>query len=162
MKWWLGGGLTFVAFRLDFCCIQESRWKDEGAKILGSESMTCKFFWNGCDLGYARVGVIMMSERWISQMIEVRRVSERIIVLRVAIGKLVMNIISAYAPQVDLHMEEKEDFWVRMIETVSSIGPGEKVLIGGDLKMGMLELNHLVMKMCMADLVSETEMWKEK
>ena len=26
-----------------------------------------------------------------------------------------IDIISAYAPQVDLSMEEKEDFWVRMI-----------------------------------------------
>ena len=43
--------------------------------------MKCKFFWKGCDSGYARVGVIV-SERWISQVIEVRRVSERIIVLR--------------------------------------------------------------------------------
>ena len=72
--------------RLDFCCIQESRWKGEGAKVLGSKSMKCKFFWKGCDSGYAGVGVIV-SERWISQVIEVRRVSERIIVLRVAIGK---------------------------------------------------------------------------
>ena len=116
--------------RLDFCCIQESRWKGEGARVLGSESMKCKFFWKGCDSGYAGVGVIV-SERWISQVIEVlRRVSERIIVLRVAIGKMVMNVISAYAPQVNL---SKEDFWVRMIETVSCIGPGERVLIGGDL-----------------------------
>ena len=67
--------------RLDFCCIQESRWKGEGARVLGSESMKCKFFWKGCDSGYGGVGVIV-SERWISQVIEVRRVSERIIVLR--------------------------------------------------------------------------------
>ena len=35
--------------------------------------------------------------------------------------------------KLNLSMEEKEDFWVRKIETVSSIGPGERVLIGGDL-----------------------------
>ena len=76
---------------------------------------------------------MIVSERWISQVIEVQRVSERIIVLRVAIGKLVINVISAYAPQVNLSMEEKEGVWVRMTETVSRIGPGERVLIGGDL-----------------------------
>ena len=94
---------------------------------MGLCSMKCKFFWKSCDSGYSGVGVIV-SERWISQVIEVRRVSERIMVLRVAIGKLVMNVISAYAPQVNLSME---DFWVRMIETVSHIGPGERVLIWG-------------------------------
>ena len=44
--------------RLDFCCIQESRWKGEGARVLGSGSMKCKFFWKGCDSGYSGVGVI--------------------------------------------------------------------------------------------------------
>ena len=55
-------------WRLDFCCIQESRWKSEGAKVLGSESMKCKLFWKGCDSGNAGVGVIV-SERWISHII---------------------------------------------------------------------------------------------
>ena len=36
--------------KLDFCCIQESRWKGEGGKNLGSESLKCKFFWNGLHL----------------------------------------------------------------------------------------------------------------
>ena len=35
--------------RVDFCCIQESRWKGEGAMVLGSGSMKCKFFWKGWD-----------------------------------------------------------------------------------------------------------------
>ena len=118
--------------RLDFCCIQEARWKGEGAKIMGNGSMRCKFFWKGCDSGNAGVGVLV-SERWISQVIEVRRVSERLVVVRVAIGRLVLNIISAYAPQVGLSMEEKEDFWVKMLETVSNISLSEILLIGGDL-----------------------------
>ena len=55
-------------WRLDFCCIQESLWKGEGARVLGSESMKCKFFWKG----YAGVGVIMF-ERRISQVIIIQR-----------------------------------------------------------------------------------------
>ena len=30
-------------------------------------------------------------------------------------------------------MEEKEDFWVKMLETVSNISLSERLLIGGDL-----------------------------
>ena len=36
--------------KLDFCCIHGSRWKGEGVKNLGSESMKCKFFWKGLRL----------------------------------------------------------------------------------------------------------------
>ena len=57
----------------------------------------------------------------------------RLFVLSRILGKLAMNVIPAYALQVDLSMEEKEDIWVRMIETVSCVGPGERVLIRGDL-----------------------------
>ena len=106
-------------WRLDFCCIQELRLKGEGAKVLESESMKCKFFWKGCNSGYAGVGVIV-SERWISQVIEVRRVNERIIVLMVAIGKLAMNVISVYVPQVDLSMEEKKDFCYANLSSIFS------------------------------------------
>ena len=88
--------------------------------------MKCKFFWKGFDSGYAGVGVIM-SERWISQVIEVQRVRKKIIVLRVAVGKLVMDVISAYALQVNLSMEEKGDFRVKMIEPILSISPAVKI-----------------------------------
>ena len=37
---------------------------------------------------------MIVSERWILQVIKVRRVSEKIIELKVAIGKLVMNVNS--------------------------------------------------------------------
>src|SRR5664279_3466465 len=37
--------------RLDFCCLQETRWKGGSARTMGS----CKFFWIGCEEGISGV-----------------------------------------------------------------------------------------------------------
>jgi len=43
-------------------------------------------------------------------VIEVKRISERIMVLRVVVGNSVMNIVSVYTPQVGRSSEEKKEF----------------------------------------------------
>src|SRR5277367_796265 len=57
---------------LDFCCLQETRWKGESARKLGGDGKGYKFFWKGCKEGTAGVGVLV-AERWIESVIEVRR-----------------------------------------------------------------------------------------
>ena len=83
--------------KLDFCCLQETRWKEEGARVFGSEEARYKFFWIGCKEGDAGVG-ILVAEKWIDKVIEVKRVNERIILVRIVVGKCVVNLVSAYAP----------------------------------------------------------------
>ena len=53
----------------------------------------------------------MVAEKWIDKVIEVKRISERIMVLRVTVGKSVLNIVSVYAPQVGRSTDEKEKFF---------------------------------------------------
>ena len=67
-----------------------------------------KFLWMGCDEDTAGVG-ILVEQRWIEKVLEVKRVSEQIIALRVRIGKTVLNLISVYAPQVGRELEAKEE-----------------------------------------------------
>ena len=98
---------------LDFCCLQETRWKGGSARVLGRDGARYKFFWSGCEEMAAGVG-ILVAERWIKYVLEVRRVSERLMVLRVMVGKSVLNLVSAYAPQVGRLMEEKEEFLVQL------------------------------------------------
>jgi hypothetical protein len=74
----------------------------------------------------------MVAERWVDNVIEVRRVSGRLLILRVTIGKSVMNLVSAYAPQVNRDMEEKEAFLALLGKTLSGISGNEKVMVGGD------------------------------
>ena len=86
---------------IDFCCAQETRWKGESARMLGANGRRYKFFWQCCSKG--TVGVFI-AERWIGNVV---RVNEQIMYVKLVIG----NIVMAYAPQVGLSAEEKDDFW---------------------------------------------------
>ena len=90
---------------LDFCCLQETGWKGEGARKLGGY----KFFWMGREEGYHGVGVLV-AEEWIEKVLDVKRWSERIMVLRVVVGRSVVNLVSVYAPQSGRGKEEKEEY----------------------------------------------------
>jgi exonuclease III len=114
--------------RLDFCCLQETRWKGGSAKIIGSEGY--KFFWMGCKEGTAGIGVVI-AKRWVDKVIEVKRVSERVMVVRVAVGKSVLNLISVYAPQVGRSMEEKEEFWTLLGSVIGGINARESLVLCG-------------------------------
>jgi len=113
---------------LDFCCLQETRWKGGSARVIGSY----KFFWVGCEKGVSGVGVLV-ADRWVDSIIEVKRVSERILVLRVVVGKSVLNLVSAYAPQSGRPIEEKEDFYACLGETIGSANSKERYVVCGDM-----------------------------
>ena len=117
--------------RLDFCCVQETRWKGGSARMLGGEGFRYKFYWMGCEEGVSGVGVLV-AERWIENVIEVRRVNERIIVVRLMIANGIVNLISVYAPQVGRSMEDKEEFYALLGKTLTNLDADEKLLILGD------------------------------
>ena len=50
---------------------------------------------------------MLIVERWIDSV-----VNERIMYVRLVIGKQIVNIVSAYAPQVVLSAEEKDDSFI--------------------------------------------------
>ena len=114
--------------KIDFCCAQETRWKGESARILGANGRRYKFFWQGCNKGTPGVGVFI-AERWIDSVVNVVRVNERIMYVKLVIGKQIVNIVSAYAPQVGLSAEEKDDFWDSFIIVLSGIPRQENIFI---------------------------------
>ena len=85
----------------------------------------------GCEDGVSGVGVLV-AESWIENVIEVRRVNERILVVRIMIGNCIVNLISVYAPQVGRSMEDKEEFHALLGKTLASLDADEKLLILGD------------------------------
>ena len=118
--------------KLDLCCVQETRWKGGSAKMIGSDDGWYKFFWVGCEKGEAGVGVLVAA-KWVNSVIEVRRVNERVMVLRLAIGKSLLNVVSVYAPQVGRSPKEKEDFYVCLGNVLKGVSKNEKLLVCGDL-----------------------------
>jgi len=91
-----------------------------------------KVFWKGCEDGVAGVG-ILVAKRWIERVISVNRVSERLLVLRVRVGKSILNLVTVYAPQVGRTMEEKEKFMVLLGKTVSAVDAVQQLVVCGDM-----------------------------
>jgi hypothetical protein len=56
-----------------------------------------------------------------------------IILVKLLVGDLIFNIISAYAPQIGLNESVKMHFWEELDALVSSVSISEKLFIGRDL-----------------------------
>ena len=70
-----------------------------------------------------------MADGWIEKVLDVKHVSERLMVVRVIVGRSVLNLISVYASQMGRSMVEKEEFLSMLGKVVSGIDSGERLLI---------------------------------
>jgi len=62
----------------------------------------------------------------------VRRKSDRIIAIKVLVGSEFINLVSVYAPQIDLSDDIKTLFWEDLDMTIQEIPRSERLFIGGD------------------------------
>ncbi|TRY54612.1 hypothetical protein DNTS_001598, partial [Danionella cerebrum] len=93
--------------KVDILCVQETRWKGSKARSIGGGY---KLFYYGVDRKRNGVGVIL-KEEFVRNVLEVKRVSDRVISLKLEIEGVMLNVVSGYAPQVGCKLEEKERFW---------------------------------------------------
>ena len=135
--------------RVGVCCVQEVRWKGGSSCWLGNVGSRYKFLWQGTDDSSNGVGVLV-AEEWADCIQSVLRVSDRLMVVKLVVGKRLFNFISAYAPQVGRSTEEKDLFWNSMHDLVGAIPESEGVVIGGDLNghVGAVQ-RGMVLKGCM-------------
>ena len=89
-----------------------------------------KLFWMVFEKGIHGVGMLV-AHRWIEKVLYVKRVSERLMVVRVIVGRSVLNLISVYALQTGWSKVVKEEFLAMLGEVVSGIDSGERLLICG-------------------------------
>jgi hypothetical protein len=66
-------------------------------------------------------------------VVDIKRQGDRIILVKLLVGDLVFNVISAYAPQIGLNESIKMQFWEQLDALVSSVPISEKLFIGGDI-----------------------------
>ncbi|KAK3541850.1 hypothetical protein QTP86_008057 [Hemibagrus guttatus] len=85
----------------------------------------------GMDSKRNGVGVAL-KEEFVRNVLEVKRVSDRMMSLKLEIEGVMLNVVSGYAPQVGCELEEKERFWSELDEVMESIPTGERVVIGAD------------------------------
>ncbi|ESO12089.1 hypothetical protein HELRODRAFT_158511 [Helobdella robusta] len=91
---------------VDVAALQEIRWKGEGTRFVGAKGGRYKLWWKGDD-GAGGVGV-MVREELVEKVLEVRRKSNGVIVVVMVFGKVIVRVISEYAPQQSRKEEEKD------------------------------------------------------
>ncbi|KAK3572244.1 hypothetical protein QTP86_029403 [Hemibagrus guttatus] len=114
--------------KVDILCVQETKWKGSKARSIGAGF---KLFYYGVDSKRNGVGVVL-KEEFVRNVLEVKRVSDRMMSLKLEIEGVMLNVVSGYAPQVGCELEEKERFWSELDEVMESIPTGERVVIGAD------------------------------
>ncbi|KAK3543987.1 hypothetical protein QTP70_032746, partial [Hemibagrus guttatus] len=114
--------------KVDILCVQETRWKGSKARSIGAGF---KLFYYGVDSKRNGVGVVL-KEEFVRNVLEVKRVSDRVMSLKLEIEGVMLNVVSGYAPQVGCELEEKERFWSELDGVIESIPTGERVVIGAD------------------------------
>ena len=123
---------TLERRRIDICASQETRWKGGSARMIPGKDHRYKFLWTGDDTGFGGVG-ILVAEKWIDKIISVDRHSSRQMSLRILIGRKMLNVITAYAPQPGLPEVEKDDFFFNLLSSISAVPSGELLIVCGDL-----------------------------
>ena len=76
-----------------------------------------------------------MREQPAESVLEVKRVSDRLMAKKLEVNGSILNIliVSAYAPQVSNSMEEKNEFWEDLDGLIESVPKQERIVLGADL-----------------------------
>uniref|UniRef100_A0A1S3XE93 Craniofacial development protein 2-like n=2 Tax=Nicotiana TaxID=4085 RepID=A0A1S3XE93_TOBAC len=90
-----------------------------------------KLWYSGVLRGRNGVG-ILVDNHLRDSVVEVRRVNDRLMTIKLVVGECTLNVVSVYASQVGLDEEIKRHFWEGLDDIVRSIPPSERLFIGGD------------------------------
>ena len=114
---------------VDILCLQETKWKGSKARKIGGG---CKLFYNRADGRKNGIGIVV-SQELAESVLEVKRVSDRLMTMKLEVKGFILNIVSVYAPQVNTNMEEKNDFWEDLYELIECVSKKEWIVLGADL-----------------------------
>uniref|UniRef100_A0A8I7BC79 Endonuclease/exonuclease/phosphatase domain-containing protein n=1 Tax=Hordeum vulgare subsp. vulgare TaxID=112509 RepID=A0A8I7BC79_HORVV len=121
---------TAVRRRVDVICVQETKWKGQKAKEV--EDTVFKLWYTATTSNKNGVG-ILINKSLRDGVVDVKRQGDRMILVKLVVGDLVINVISAYAPQVGHNESTKREFWEGLEDLVRRVPIGENLFIGGDL-----------------------------
>lgn len=116
--------------RVNILCVQETRWRGNKSREIGEGY---KLVYSGAN-NKGRNGVgIVLDQDMKTKLTAVNRISDRVMSIRLEIEKEVINILSAYAPQVGCDDDIKDKFWRELEEEVNAIPKDERIILGSDL-----------------------------
>ena len=74
-----------------------------------------------------------MREELAESVLEVKRVSDRLMAMMLEVKESILNIVSTYVPQVNNSMEKKNDFWEELHGLIKSVSKQERIFLDADL-----------------------------
>lgn len=115
--------------RVDIVAMQEVRYKNEGTKILRGGDFEYKLFWKGEETGQGGVA-IMIRKELAKNVIEVKRITSRIMLMDLVFNGRIVSVISVYCPQIGRSDAEKNDFYDNLNAEV--MGKNGNCIVLGD------------------------------
>ena len=117
--------------RIDICCLQETRYKNEGCTTIGSGDQKYKLWYVGN--GDSTNGVGIMTKHELADcVIDVTRYSDRLISIKLVIEDKVWHVFSMYAPQVGRSTAEKQAFWESVEDEIGKVPSNDGLILAGD------------------------------
>ena len=84
---------------------------------------------------------IVVRKELAESVLKVKRVSDRLMAMKLEVNGSILNIVSANAPQVNNSIKKKNDFWEDLGGLIESISTEERIVLGADLNGHMGEGN---------------------
>ena len=97
---------TVTRRNLDVCCIQEVRGRGVSARLITRKNSEYKMYWVGNNLGLGGAG-ILVAGKWIDKIFDVKFLNDRLMMIKLLIGKRTIAIVSTCAPQQGLAEDRK-------------------------------------------------------
>ena len=106
--------------KIDVMCVQEVRWKGSKAREIGAN---CELYYIGSENKKNGVGIILRRELK-KTLVEVIRMNDRLMAVRVQCKERMLFIVSAYAPQCGRNNEEmKQEFRENLLALTARATP---------------------------------------
>ena len=99
--------------KIDICCVQEVQWQGTSTRNGGVD--------------------VFVAKKWIEKVLEVKCVSNRLMVIKLYTDKRTVVVVSGYAPQQGFANDKKDCFCENIIQLIASVNEKDMIIIGGDL-----------------------------
>lgn len=102
---------------MNVCCVQEVRWRGASARLITGRDSKYKMFWVGNNFGLGGVRIVV-ARNWIDKIFDMECVNDRLMMIKLFIGKQILAVVSTYTKQQRL----AEEFHKDLISLVSKVG----------------------------------------
>jgi hypothetical protein len=106
------------------------KWKGQMAKQV--EDTSFELWYTGNMSTKNGIGIVL-DKGLKDGVVDIKCQGDMIILVKLLVGDLVFNVISAYVPQIGLNETIKMKFWEELDVLISSVPIYKKLFIGGDL-----------------------------